>query len=115
MKFSDDQIQQLKDIFATKDDLKGFATKTDLKPFATKDDLKSFATKTDLKPFATKDDFKGFATRDETKSILSKALAPLKRDIKSIKKDLNWVIGKYDTRLNHLEKHIIHPPGRTAD
>jgi hypothetical protein len=75
MKFSDDQIQQLKDIFATKDDLKSFAT------------------------------------RDEIK----KQLAPLKRDIKSIKKDLNWVIGKYDTRLNHLEKHIIHPPGRTAD
>lgn len=73
MKFSDDQIQQLKDIFATKDDLKSFATKDDLK----------------------------------------KSLAPIKRDIKSIKKDLNWVIGKYDTRLNHLEKHYDHPPGRS--
>ena len=82
MKFSDEQIQQLKDIFATKDDLKSFATKDDLKSFATKDDLK-------------------------------KSLAPIKRDIKSIKKDLNWVIGKYDTRLNHLEKHYDHPPGRT--
>lgn len=73
MKFSDDQIQQLKDIFATKDDLKSFATKDDLK----------------------------------------KSLAPIKRDIKSIKKDLNWAIGKYDTRLNHLEKHYDHPPGRS--
>jgi len=75
MLFSDDQIQQLKDVFATKDDLKSFATKDDLK----------------------------------------KSLAPIKRDIKSIKKDLNWVIGKYDTRLNHLEKHFVHPPGRVND
>lgn len=32
-------IEKLKDVFATKDDLKGFATKDDLKNFATKDDL----------------------------------------------------------------------------
>lgn len=90
MKFSDDQIQQLKDIFATKDDLKSFATKDDLKSFATKDDLKSFATKDDLK----------------------KSLAPIKRKLNAIQKDLSWTMLKYDSRLVHLEKHVIHPPAR---
>jgi len=46
-------ITKLKDVFATKEDLKSFATKDDLKAFATKDDLKGFATKDDLKGFAT--------------------------------------------------------------
>jgi hypothetical protein len=67
MKFSDDQINQLKEVFATK---------------------------------------------DYFKNELRKSLAPIKRDIKSMKKDLNWVMGRYDTRLVHLEKHALHPPGR---
>lgn len=41
-------INKLKKIFATKEDLKKFATKEDLKKFATKEDLKKFATKEDL-------------------------------------------------------------------
>lgn len=75
MKFSDDQIQQLKDIFATKDDLKSFATKDDLK----------------------------------------KSLAPIKRKLNAIQKDLSWTMLKYDSRLVHLEKHFVHPPGRFSD
>ena len=63
MKFSDDQIQQLKDIFATKNDLK-------------------------------------------------KSLAPIKRKLNTIQKDLSWTMLKYDSRLVHLEKHVIHPPAR---
>ena len=66
MKFSDDQIQQLKDIFATKDDLK-------------------------------------------------KSLAPIKRKLNAIQKDLSWTMLKYDSRLNHLEKHFVHPPGHFSD
>ncbi len=46
---TDADITKLKQVFATKDDLKQFATKDDLKQFATKDDLKQFATKDDLK------------------------------------------------------------------
>src|SRR6266496_459611 len=50
----------------TLDDLKQvFAAKEDLKPFATKEDLKGFATKEDLRVFATKGDLKGFATKDD--------------------------------------------------
>ena len=75
MKFSDDQIQQLKDIFATKDDLKSFVTKDDLK----------------------------------------KSLAPIKRKLNAIQKDLSWTMLKYDSRLNHLEKHFVHPPGHFSD
>lgn len=41
-----------------------------------------------------------------------KELRPIKRDISSIKKTLNLVIGQFDQRLNHLEKHISHPPKR---
>ncbi len=36
---TDDDVKKLKQIFATKDDLKRFATKKDLKRFATKIDL----------------------------------------------------------------------------
>jgi predicted nuclease with TOPRIM domain len=38
---TDNDVNKLKTIFATKDDLKAFATKDDLKAFATKDDLKT--------------------------------------------------------------------------
>lgn len=60
-------IQELRGIFASKDDLKQFATKEDLKQFATKEDLrnelKAYATKEDLrnelKAYATKEDLEG--------------------------------------------------------
>ena len=45
---TDKDIQKLKTVFATKEDLNSFSTKDDLKNFATKDDLKNFATKDDL-------------------------------------------------------------------
>ena len=42
-------IEDLKKVFATKDDLKNSATRDDLKNFATKDDQKKFATKDDIR------------------------------------------------------------------
>jgi len=44
--------------------------------------------------------------------VFDKKLKPIKRSISTIRKDLNWVMGRYDTRLVHLEKHAVHPPGR---
>lgn len=41
---------------------------------------------------------------------LEQKLKPIKKDLKAIRKDLNWVIGRYDKRLIHLEKHLTHPP-----
>lgn len=75
MKFSDDQIQQLREVVRSE----------------VKSELKS-------------------TLKSTVQSELKKSLAPIKRDIKSIKKDLNWVIGKYDTRLMSLEQHTAHPP-----
>jgi hypothetical protein len=42
-------LEDLKEVFATKDDLATFATKDDLQRFASKDDLLAFATKDDLR------------------------------------------------------------------
>ena len=41
---------------------------------------------------------------------LVKELTPIKKILNLVKKDLDFVIGRYDTRLNHLEKHTTHPP-----
>lgn len=41
MPLSEKDITKLKEVVATKDDLKAFATKEDLKNFATKDDLRN--------------------------------------------------------------------------
>jgi hypothetical protein len=49
-------IADIRDRFATKEDLARFATKEDLARFATKEDLARFATKEDLARFATKED-----------------------------------------------------------
>ncbi len=48
--------------------------------------------------------------KSELKLELKKSLAPIKRDLKAIRKDLSWTMLKYDTRLIHLEKHTAHPP-----
>jgi len=95
---TDKDIEKLKKVFATKDDLIGmekrfdkkFATKDDLKRFATKKDLKkelsAYATKDDLKKLATKDDLKAYATREDLKKELS-AYAT-KNDLLRLKGDL---------------------------
>lgn len=41
---------------------------------------------------------------------LKKELRPIKKDIKEIKATQNLIIGQFDLRLNHLEKHTTHPP-----
>lgn len=66
------EVENIKEIMATKEDLKDFATKEDLESFATKEDLKIFATKEDLKSFATKEDLKDFATKDDLKNLATK-------------------------------------------
>ena len=42
MAITDKDVTKLKEVFATKEDLKQFATKEDLKQFATKDELGQF-------------------------------------------------------------------------
>lgn len=77
MRFSDDQVKQLQQIIHQE-------IKSELK-LELKIQLKS-ELKTQLK--------------SELKSQLKVELAPIKRDIRSIKKDLNWVIGRSDFSLS---------------
>ncbi|ACP47527.1 Protein of unknown function DUF1626 [Sulfolobus islandicus Y.N.15.51] len=56
------ELEEIKNVMATKEDLKGMATKEDLKTMATKEDLKGMATKEDLKTMATKEDLKRLET-----------------------------------------------------
>lgn len=85
MKFSDDQIIQLKTILneRLKEQLK-----FELRPI--KDELKTIRIEFDQK--------------------LKKQLKPIKKDLKDIKTTQNLIIGQFDRRLNHLEKHTTHPP-----
>ena len=46
----------------------------------------------------------------ELQKQLKKELRPIKKDIKDIKATQNLIIGQFDLRLNHLEKHTSHPP-----
>ncbi len=64
------EIQEIKAVMVTKDDIKNMATKDDLKNFATKDDLKNFATKDDIKNMATKDDIKDMATKSDVRKAI---------------------------------------------
>lgn len=49
----------------------------------------------------------------DLKTTLKKELKPIKKDIKHIKSTQDLIIGQFDQRLNHLEKHTTHPPKLT--
>ena len=44
----------------------------------------------------------------------TKHLKPIKKDIKDIKTTQSLIIGQFDQRINHLEKHTTHPPKVTT-
>lgn len=79
-------IEKLKQVFPTKEDLRRYVTKDDLKSelkrFVTKNDLKnelkSFATKDDLKSelkkYATKEDLKNHPTHDWMQNIINQLI-----------------------------------------
>jgi hypothetical protein len=118
---TDKDIQKLKAVFATKDDLinmehrfdSKFATKDDLinmehrfdSKFATKNDLKNFATKDDLKNFATKDDLKNFATKDDLKSFQQTLLLQLQENSNKLENKMNTLEINI---LSELEKHRMN-------
>nr|WP_261310639.1 PD-(D/E)XK nuclease family protein [Saccharolobus shibatae] len=94
------ELEEIKNVMATKEDLKGMATKEDLKTMATKEDLKGMATKEDLKTMATKEDLKGMATKEDLKTMATK------EDLKGMatKEDLKTMATKED--LKRLETII---------
>src|SRR3989344_5700685 len=102
-------INEMKKVFATKDDLTAFATKDDLSIFATKDDLTAFATKDDLSIFATKDDLTAFATKEETyefRKEMNARFDAIEKDLKSVVRiyNLDEEMNAVYARLKQLEQ-----------
>ena len=122
---TDKDVKKLKEVFATKDDLKTFATKDDLKTFATKDDLKTFATKDDLKTFATKDDLKDINKKiDKLDGRIKNGFESLAKDVMTVIEmigdnnqkldkinakttDHDDILGNHDRRLDKIEDKIF--------
>lgn len=91
---TDQDIEKLKQVFATKKDLEQFATKEDLNRFATKEDLKRFATKEDLERFVTKEDFD---TRLDTMS----------KEIVNLFNSTNQRIDRIDEKIDRNNEIIL--------
>jgi hypothetical protein len=86
-------VELLKSIFATKEDLSKFATKEDLTNFSTKDDLKPFATKDDLNQLEKRQNFKF----DQLEGIVSKSFEEIETN--------------FSDRISRLEEEVgISPP-----
>jgi hypothetical protein len=93
----DNDIEKLKEVFATKDDLKeSFASKQDIENLidivVTKEDSKSFAKKDDLEKIDKR--LSGIASKEDIQK-LSKQLSSLSEDLK--------VNGKLETRVDYIE------------
>ena len=82
---TDRDIEKLKTVFATKEDLKQFATKDDLKRFATKEDLNRFVTKLEL--------------REELKEWSNEIIS-------TIEKVFNDHAQRTDSRIEKLEREV---------
>ncbi|MDD5593455.1 MAG: hypothetical protein PHG97_01770 [Candidatus Margulisbacteria bacterium] len=122
MAITNKDVEKLKEVFATKEDLKSFATKEDLKSFATKEDLKAFATKEGLKVFATKDELttsiNGLRTEliekidDSAKEVKREILGGLDKvmgELAKIRDEQTCARGKdreQDHRLDKLEAKV---------
>ena len=94
-------IELLKEVFATKADIKVFATKADLKVFATKSDLEGFATKTELKALESKVDA-GF---DRILTGQDKII----RELEKAREDRIFAFAKdkeQDSRLDNLDGRV---------
>lgn len=117
MAITDKDVEKLKGVFATKEDLNRFATKDEMNidklklVFATKEDLRSFRNEVALRfdelknVFATKEDLKAFATRDEILTRLDKILGEQEKTKgdKILAKDKD---DKQDLRLDDLELKV---------
>jgi hypothetical protein len=118
MALTNKDIEKLKTIFATKEDLFGFATKEDLARFATKEDLSRFATKEDLARFVTKAEFAelkanvqdlntGFQVLNNRMLINFDAVF---KELQSIRQELVSFLGLY----RRHDEQLINHEGRIA-
>lgn len=104
-----EDIQALKEVFATKDDLTRFATKEDLAKFATKDDLTNFATKDDLTALASQKDLQSF--RAEMTQMLEATTTAILDGVRSyLEANITPFIPNHEQRLKRIEDHMDLPP-----
>jgi|SRR3989339_1957207 len=100
---SDKDINKLKTIFPTKDDLKkelrAYATKEDLK-----NELKGFATKADLKAHPTKDDLKSELRAYATKDEMSRGFMEVIRSIGETRTEIVTLITRQIVELQDVTK-----------
>ena len=99
-------IQDMKQVFVTKEDLKDFATKDDLTAMEKRQDQK----------FATKDDLKTMEDRQDKKYVTKNDLEPIQKSLKRIEQKLTTTIRffdkevlKHDSRLKNIERHVGLP------
>ncbi len=100
----DKDIQKLKSVFATKEDLSGFATKEDLSGFATKSDLSSLATKSDFNEL--KSDIGGL--RSEFTSFRVETRENFEKLNEKIDDLTEVVMGNHDKRIEALEAKVFN-------
>ena len=101
---TDADIKKLKQVFATKDDLKSMEARQD-KKYATKDDLKSMEARQDKK-YATRDDLK--RSLDDTKKDIVKELTDYMQN------NVINLLSEHEVRLDRLEKTVGGFPPLTS-
>lgn len=108
---NDDDIQKLKGVFATKDDLKKFATKDDLAK-AQERNFEFFASKEDIKQLATKDELHEF--RDEVLNGLDKVMGELQeiRLDQTVSRQRHEDLEDRVSKIEHIPAiaHELHKP-----
>jgi hypothetical protein len=95
------EIQQIKLVMATKEDIANMATKEDIANMATKEDIANMATKEDIANMATKEDIANMATKEDIANMATKA------DIANMatKEDITNMATKEDIAM--LDKKIV--------
>ncbi|PIY72312.1 hypothetical protein COY87_01630 [Candidatus Roizmanbacteria bacterium CG_4_10_14_0_8_um_filter_33_9] len=101
---TDKDIEKMKVIFATKEDLKTFASKADLKRFPTKDALQALDEKMG-RGFVEIINFVG-AIKDDIKKELNDfrgEVNELRNEMRDISRNSQSILDNHEARISHLE------------
>jgi hypothetical protein len=90
---TDRDIEKLKQVFATKEDLKDFATKKDLQSMEERFNRK----------FATKEDISKFPTKDEMRTEIHNQILPVQLELQVIKTK----VMKVDVDLTKFKEELL--------
>jgi glutamate racemase len=115
------EIQQIKLVMATKEDIANMATKEDIANMATKEDIANMATKEDIANMATKADIANMATKEDITNMATKEdIAMLDKKIVALEekfKDFPLVrqavlemakrMTTLEDKLSQIEQHMV--------